>query len=414
MVSSNGSLPAESFFDNVSAGKPNVTVIRAATVAEVIAVLTGEPAVGPDVGSEMAIPAEYQDTMRSIASQLCDRGDQLLEQVSRSTSGNDSLLNLSRDFLRSASLAGQDGFYYSQASFCFSANLRLRELQLSGFSESRVQNLAAEVDAAIKAAQENLSARRITTFTGLQTKAIVDERLREAALYLDAGKSSGNHSSRDVAYAMERYRSAVIWSVFFDRGSDAVELDQMHLQEACETKIAEVEERRSYLSVLTDDAFALERAPLEEAYASRDEGDFALCLARAAKAKAEADVVISSIALDEESLDGMTRVKLDVARDIIQREAAQGRFPVMGYSYAEYAASLIEDDPFTAALFSSYALELSDLSIYFPRPKDLSGQVASVLLQPFMLGVFVGVLGMMLYLFAVHPSRKGPSHPRRR
>ena len=60
----------------------------------------------------------------------------------------------------------------------------------------------------------------------------------------------------------------------------------------------------------------------------------------------------------------LTSQKLKAAKESIIRQTSRGDFPIISYSYYEYAGTLKESDPPSALLFSEYALELSNLQVY--------------------------------------------------
>ncbi|MEK6869565.1 MAG: hypothetical protein AABX74_05005, partial [Nanoarchaeota archaeon] len=66
------------------------------------------------------------------------------------------------------------------------------------------------------------------------------------------------------------------------------------------------------------------------------------------------------------------------------------------YSYFEYANSLKEDDPFSALLYSEYALELSNLDIYFKTQKAekfiLLDKIDKKLLSVLVIGIILGLV----------------------
>ncbi|MBU1111309.1 MAG: hypothetical protein KJ896_00900, partial [Nanoarchaeota archaeon] len=45
-------------------------------------------------------------------------------------------------------------------------------------------------------------------------------------------------------------------------------------------------------------------------------------------------------------------------------------FPILGYSYYQYAQTLQEEDPYSSLLYLEYSLELSELDIYFPEEEE--------------------------------------------
>ena len=372
----------------------DLQVVKVTGLGEVLQQLTGKQYSAHD---SLVVPPAYTSLMGAVADQLCNRSDALLLQVPTS---NDTLYNLSMDFLAKAAAAEQSGSSYSRASYCFSANLRLRELQLRPLNASQLGAAAKEVAGRIGAAQQDLQARSLTTFTDLQTKAIVDDRLREAQSYL----ADGNDSAANVAYALERYRSAMIWSSFFSLPGEPLTLDDAALKAACEEKLAEVEERHSYLTLLFNQE-VLDTSTLEDAYAMYGAGDYALCIFKASTAKAQADVVLSSLAIDENDFSMLLQEQLAVAQGVIARESLHDRFPIMGYSYYEYASSLAEDDPYTASLFASYALELGDVRMYF-KTQQRGSFLRALLADRFLRGILVGMLLTSLFVLVFLGKRK--------
>jgi hypothetical protein len=83
----------------------------------------------------------------------------------------------------------------------------------------------------------------------------------------------------------------------------------------------------------------------------------------------------------------------------VAKEQARGWFPIMGYSYYEYAGSLIRhNDSISALIFSEYALELGNIEMYFPK-KDywlylprIDGSTFLLAASSFLTGLLVGIL----------------------
>jgi hypothetical protein len=87
-------------------------------------------------------------------------------------------------------------------------------------------------------------------------------------------------------------------------------------------------------------------------------------------------------------------------------------FPILGYSYFEYANSLKESDPFSALLYSEYALELSNLDIYFKSHgvngvevfENIDKKLIGVLVAGIVLGIFVA----KIFRFKIRKRNKKP------
>ena len=79
---------------------------------------------------------------------------------------------------------------------------------------------------------------------------------------------------------------------------------------------------------------------------------------------------------------------------MIAQSQERNLFPIVGYSYYEYAKSLKENDPGIALLFSEYALELSNLDLYFDQGRtsySFDWGLIATLLAGLVLGLVIGV-----------------------
>lgn len=390
-------MPLASLIANASPLQENddVVIIEVASLEEVLAHITNTPL--PEKNISLSIPEDYLVLMSRVADHLCDQTNDLLLLIpNESKTLNDTLFNQSQNFIVQSEEAKNSSLSYSRASYCFSANLRLRQLQTATLSDEELALGIAKIESSLDKAFATLDAEPLTSFTDLQTKAIVSGRLKDAKSYLQ----KDNVTSADFAYAWERYNSAVVWSSFFSLKGAPLQLDEQHLRSACEKKLAEVEERKSYANILFGSFLHLDDTSLQTAYISYKINDYSLCVFEASKAKAEIDVVLSSVSMTHESFTALLETKLSVAASLLERELALGNMPLMAYSYYEYAGTLMESDPYTAALYSSYALELSDLSAYFPKVPSPWQRLLALLTEPFVLGLFAGmsllIVGMLI------------------
>lgn len=105
-----------------------------------------------------------------------------------------------------------------------------------------------------------------------------------------------------------------------------------------------------------------------------------------------------SIGLNDKNIGDFFQGKKKIAERVITKNSNEGIFPILGYSYYEYANSLQEQEPYTALVYIEYALELSDLSMYFPEEREMKTIVSSpeksslVFWQSFLQGIGVGII----------------------
>jgi predicted S18 family serine protease len=135
---------------------------------------------------------------------------------------------------------------------------------------------------------------------------------------------------------------------------------------------------------------------IDKAGEELEKGNYELCLSQASKAKADVDIILSVFGVDAEQYKNIVDRKLEIVKNNIAREASKGVFPILGYSYYEYANSLKESDVFSALLYSEYALELGNLDIYF---KESNGGKKNINIDMELLGVFL--FGALVGAFAV-------------
>ena len=359
---------------NLSVGKEfKIEIKEVATLDEALFEFTGKSF--RERKANITISQNYADTMKELAIQLCSRSTKLRNRISNLTDNStkgilDNALNLSA--------RGKEYFesnkFYSSASFCFGSNVEFNYLILMEMNLTdteiieKVYNLRGEIES-FDAEIEN---KELKTVTDLESYMTVKERLIEANEFVDLFQESmdnNNTNLRNLAYAMERLNSAKSWAEFLNNEGKEFDFNNETIENACRAKLSEVEERLQYVEIYLPQSLENTRKELGYAYKDRDEGNFELCLSKASKAKANVDTVLSVFGVRNEDVKRVVDKKLEIVESTLVEETEKGVFPIVGYSYFEYANSLKEDDPFSALLYSEYALELSNLDIYFKSPE---------------------------------------------
>ena len=358
--------------------KRGINVVEAMDINDAVFKLTGKRVKQAD--GPLVIDPEYAKIMHGLASELCSRSSQLL--VNSSVEG----INLTKK----GRAALENGSYYSAASFCFGANVRFTNAVLSNWT---VEELAAfRLKLLDNITQFEYTLPKYKTLTDIQAYAAVKERLSEARDYANYTVNQTSDSYR-LAYAQERLYSAGSWSKFFGTGGYELTITDPQLKEFCIAKISEVEERLQYLEIYLPTAVRGSRQDLDLAYKELAAGNYGLCIFKASKSKADADVVLGLFGIEQSQLGSLLDKKLEIIRQSIVRASKKGYFPIVGYSYYDYAKSLKSSDKYSSLLYAEYALELSNLDMYIKKQ-------SSLILQPVQpstpaliaLGFFAGVL----------------------
>lgn len=319
------------------------------------------------------ISQNYQEIMKELAGLLCGRTEELEKELKVfKISVNES--KEIEEKKNSSQVSLSKGDYYSAASFCFGANIIIRRLTYDkqkvgkGWVKYELGSLARKVSML----EEQLAKKKVKTISDLQTRMIVKERLGEVKEVLgEAGKDNDWNSV--LAYAEERFFSAFGWMYFFKMGGKEFGLDKERLKNSCLEKISESEERYQYAELLFrgfDIGYIREKVELAKGSLNLEE--YELCLIKAIQAKAEANALLSSIGLDEEGIDDFLESKKKAVEKVIAENSEEGVFPILGYSYYQYANSLGEEKH-SVLLYLEYALEMSDLDIYFEEEGAVGG-----------------------------------------
>ncbi len=386
------------------AKEKGIEVIEVASLGEAVYEFTGE--YSQEVIEELAIDPNYKQTMHELAILLCNKSSNLKKLLDFNTTGIDNLTE-------KAYSAIKDEKYYTAASYCFGANYKYRTLLFQNLTIEEIKNKIENAKKEIK--EFNISTESIKTITDLQTYIITKNRLSEAMDYLNKSLDNINNtkeSSADLAYAIERIFSAYSWMKFFGKGKKEIKLDEKILKTGCLNKLAEAEERYSYANIYFPLRIREIKTKINKAKSHLEAKEYELCLFEASKAKASADVILSSLGASKEQLNKILDAKINLVKIAINKQIKQGVWPIIGYSYYEYANSLKEDDPYSALLYSEYALELSDLDPYLKERKQIEKISTSekTEIKP----LFIFVLGIVLGFVTGFIIQRMYKNPRKR
>jgi len=385
----------------------NVTVIEVATLDDALFQFTGVRPAREE--TNLSIDDTYLRRMNAVAQLICRRTSNLSTDDGTDEEG---IIEHARNLTVRSDALYRDGRYYAAASYCFRANIEWNTFLTRQRNESR-QQLGGRIKRTFRMLaqlSDTVDQRELRTMTDLQTYISVQERILEAAdALVEATKSLEEEpdASRDlIVYAEERLVSARSWMAFFGLPGQALVLSKDALERSCLAKLSEAEERFSYVRSFAPDGLDETRTTLDRAHLDARNGSFALCLGKASKAKAEADLIVTGSAYEEDQLKQLLGLKLGVVRREMAAAQRNGYFPLIGYNYYEYALSLAQDDPYSALLFAEYALELTNVDVYFSQERSpiealLRREVqlrTAELFAAMLAAALVGAAGAMLVL----------------
>ncbi|MBI3035655.1 hypothetical protein HYY71_05020 [Candidatus Woesearchaeota archaeon] len=383
-----------------------IEIVEISTLSESVKEFTGREI--KQTFKNIDISEEYKSTMKSLARELCDRSSKLKAEAK----GLNHSLNVSalKENAQNLTSKGKEAFekqaFYSSASFCFGANVEYSTLSLLSRNLSKEASIR-EIEKLKKGIAEfraRIDAYDKKTITDLEAYIVVKERLADAdesaneALAILNRTNKSERIARSLAYAAERVNSANSWAVFMGKNGKSFNLDKDVLKKSCQNKISEADERKQYVELYFPGSLESIKKGIGKAAEELEKGNYELCLSMASKAKADVDIILSVFGVDSAQYRNIVERKLEIVKNNIARQASKGIFPILGYSYYEYANSLKENDIFSALLYSEYSLELGNLDIYFRESngKKKSVKIDNRLLSLFLSGVLVGFLAALL------------------
>ena len=391
-----------------------VVVVPVNTLSEAMSTITGEEFFEED--RDIEIPESYMKIMKQVSDVLCDKAHELINESSvfdltqekEVFLENVKSIQEAKNLTKKSTIAYEEGNYYSRASYCFGANLLARKVlyEEQNLDEEQLQEEIKNILHDVEVLDRNTEQQEKKTLTDLQTYMIVKERILEAKKVLE----SGENDSAKLAYTKERLFSAESWSSFFNNGGEEYDLDARNMKITCENTLEEVEERFQYLNLFFPGLLVDLRKNLLTAHEYYQQEEYALCIFLASRTKAEANILVTLLGVKEDNLGLLLEQKLGVAKRAITKQIDKGTFPILAYSYYEYGSSLKEENRISALLYAEYALELSDLSVYFESEsikidkyinlRDVMWKVVPIFL--FVWGVLLGYL----YAWAKGKERK--------
>jgi predicted S18 family serine protease len=356
--------------------------------------------------------------MKKVNNILCARADDL---IAIAKPDNESKYEYGLNLTILGKNATENEAYYSSASYCFRASIYLRWLALiqKDPSSRNFNQEIKDLQKEITKTDMKTNSYETVTLTDMQTKIIVHDRLVEAEDYLKDAKeiidNNNYYNNTDtalyyLAYAIERHYSATVWSSFFGTGKKEIILDNESLKLSCTEKLSEAEERYQYVLLYIPSALKNTRQELDSAYSDLKKRNYEYCLYKAARAKAESDLLLSILGLNDDTTDEFLDIKLALIENIIAKNQKNENFPILGFSYYEYAKSLRQQDKYSAQLFAEYALELSNLDMYFKKESIKSSFVKlnyqNTNLKEMLFLILGIIIGVSITFLSLHKTRK--------
>jgi predicted S18 family serine protease len=416
-------IPRWDIVNNTPDENLSIEVISVSTLEDALYYFTGKNySKNYVLDKNFSYSKEYDEIMSRVTTDLCTKYGKVSGDTLIFPNLNNYNINISNatqnNFLLAQGAIGNDS-YYSAASFCFGGNVKIKNALMKNLTNSELKIYYAKLLSNITEFRNQLElrSRSLSTISELETYMIVAERLSEAKQLLSE-MNPENISVYQLAYAYERFDTAIIWSKFYELPGQKFIMDKDLLRMVCMKKLAEAEERLNYLELYyAGDEI---RTSLKTSYDYYTDEDYALCIFTASIVKADSDLVLSAIFVPENDTDRLFDEKINAAQRVIAKQARANVFPILGYSYFEYANTLRKTDTYSSLLYAEYALELSNIDMYFTKREPLKISIAngpsisSILTPIFLSGFFIGALFTFAIILLIYKfDRQKPKKKKR-
>jgi hypothetical protein len=146
---------------------------------------------------------------------------------------------------------------------------------------------------------------------------------------------------------------------------------------------------------------------IQEVFGYSLQRDYVSCIFSASQVKARLDLLLTVNGASDTAIEQSIQSRIQAVERVIARQES---FPIIGYSYYEYAKALLEHDKPSALLYLQLALELSDLGLYIrvPAQKHWWYQVQVTHWTTFYAGIVVGMI--ITWLMYKITSQKPEKH----
>ncbi|MEK6900419.1 MAG: S16 family serine protease, partial [Nanoarchaeota archaeon] len=341
----------------------SLDMVEVSSLDEVLFDLTGKQLNHKEV--TIAENEDYTQIMNNLRDRLCQRVEKIRSEFRKEGLYiNESIIQRVGEQQNKSENATRQGDHYSAASYCFTANILLRSEYYGAKkpSLSIVWDRFILLEKDVQNLEKDLKKEPIETITDLQVFLVVKERLDDVREQISEFKANqgekADHYYASLSYAEERFYSAQAWMEFFSMGGKKLVLDKAHMQQSCLQKTSEAEERYNYLRLYIGEGNIMDIGKkIDGAKSASGKGEYELCLSKSIEAKGDSNAVLSSMGLRRDILPEILDSKNAAVKRVIAENSAEGKFPILGYSYYKYANSLQEQEPFTALVYYEYALE---------------------------------------------------------
>lgn len=350
----------------------------------------------------------YTQTMKFISDELCEISDNYLKIIENNNyasiniSNETSEIQASLNQINNSKIANENEEFYSRGSFCYSANIGMKNLinteELN--SEEKIQEeielLEEKISQKKREYNPQLFPRTLNSLNDIYTYLLLSNRIFETEEFLNQTKTNFNetlqlrandnstnnnsqinnstNSSLDftatiqqLSLAQERLTTVEQWEeVFGTSNTKEAQLSYNRAQEICRLYITETNVLNELMNQYSIEVFNEQIENLESQFSQNPY----LCIFNGMQTKGRMNTVLVGNTMNSNDIEGLIREFQAIAQSRMEFKS-QGGVPLIPYISYEYSNTLLEVGNTQSALqYVQLALSYSELNILLDDSSD--------------------------------------------
>jgi predicted S18 family serine protease len=394
-------VPAFSDF-NKTISYPGIEVIRSVDIIDAYNEFNGDKY---KLELEKVESSEYQLLMKKLSDDMCARAIDINNSIDfdlvKDNSTERILINNSINSLNDSKIADLKGNYYSMGSYCYNANLNLKNSfeNLENLSLGEREDKIVEFEKKVKESLELFESpeykSNIKTINDFYVYLILIDRTYEAlnmkenaeelelnlsnfekinetdnstslvineSLVFKLEENILNQKTRLYSYSVERFYTVSLWEKFISHTGPEIVFDELKISTVCRKINREISIKNELLGSYELDVFD-ELINEQLSYDAHNENKY-LCIYKGLELDGRINTVLNSAGITSSEEREFIEKFVELTETRINLNS-QGSFPFIPTIYSEYSGDLIsQGDVGSGLLYSNYAMSYSSLNLY--------------------------------------------------
>jgi len=364
---------------------------------------------------------EYNELMKSLAKNICDRYENQLEVINisliKENSTEEIYLNRSKESFEYSNSAMNLSKYYSAGSFCYNANINAKIIinMQSNISEENIDQMLNEKQSGFNIKMIELNTdeyqAKIKTINDFYSYIVLQDRIDEARetiktatkiKFQKINKSNNDTNETQIklrnglllnqkinllSNAEERFETVLLWENFITNQGNQIIFNDEKLNNVCNNIQKQVTMKTTLLesyniNVLNEEItkFNSFGNPFSNNY---------LCIYKGLELNGKINTILNSIGISDNSSQENIKKIVEFTKSRLSLNS-NGDFPLIPYIYTEYSEELLKNNDLgSAMLYANNALSYLDLNIFLEEKKPIKSVINLTLKEVYSNSIFL-------------------------